>query len=124
MKTNNMSFPYLPLKTVAKYEPLAEQYNVSRVNRGIDKPKTTDIGFLEAYKKYRSEKKLKTILASKNLNWDQVRSNRIKAKYNQLIKQNIPLYVDKNNKIPSKMHTILIMWAFSPDKNLYSVSNK
>lgn len=105
---------YLPLSTIKKYEKLANIYNVSRVCRGLDKSTKTNEGFLVVYKRVKNPEKLKDILATKNTSWDIYRYNVIKAKLAQMKKNKIPLYIDGK---PSKMHIILIMWGFSPDKN-------
>ena len=110
-------YPYLPLKIIKKYEKIADLYNVARVCRGIDKSYKTDFGFLEIYKRYKSHNKLLNIMATKNTSWYQYRINNIKAKLSQMKKNNIPLY---SNDKPTKMHVILIMWGYSPDKKLYS----
>tara|TARA_Y100000389_G_scaffold190863_1_gene216228 strand:- start:552 stop:881 length:330 start_codon:yes stop_codon:yes gene_type:complete len=106
---------YLSLATIKRYEKLANAYNVSRVCRGLDKSTKTNEGFLVVYKKIKDSEKLKHVLATKNTTWDSYRRNVIKAKLAQMQKNKIPLYIDG---IPSKMHTILIMWAYSPDRNL------
>ena len=110
-------YPYLPLKIIKKYEKIADLYNVARVCRGIDKSNKTDFGFLEIYKIYKSHNKLLNIMATKNTSWHHYRINNIKAKLSQMKKNNIPLY---SNDKPTKMHVILIMWGYSPDKKLYS----
>ena len=107
---------YLSLETIKRYEKLANTYNVSRVCRGLDKSTKTNEGFLVVYKKLKEPEKLKHVLATKNTTWNDYRRNVLKAKLAQMKKNKIPLYIDGK---PSKMHTILIMWAYSPDKNLY-----
>lgn len=111
-------FEYLPIKTIQKYEKYADLYNVSRVNRGLKQSTRTEKGFLVVYKDLKNHKKLATCLATKNVTWDKYRENQLKAKYAQMKKHNIPLYTD--DKTPTKMHTILIMWAYSPDRSLYT----
>lgn len=106
---------YLSLATIKRYEKLANTYNVSRVCRGLDKSTKTNEGFLVVYKRVKDPEKLKNIFATKNTTWDSYRRNVIKAKLSQMKKNKIPLYIDGK---PSKMHTILIMWAYSPDRNL------
>lgn len=112
-----MEFEYLSLNIIKKYEKYAEMYNVSRVNRGLDKSIKTDKGFLVVYRELKKPERLLTHFATKNTTWHKYRENQIRAKYAQMRKYNIPLYTADNK--PTKMHTILIMWAFSPDKSLY-----
>ena len=107
---------YLPLSIIKKYEKLADIYNVARVCRGLDKSTKTNKGFLVVYKSVKNPEKLKDMLATKNTSWDVYRHNAIKAKLAQMRKNKIPLYIDGK---PSKMHTILIMWGYSPDNNIY-----
>ena len=107
---------YLPLTTIKRYEKLADTYNVSRVCRGVDKSTKTNEGFLVVYKRVKNPEKLKDIFATKNTTWDSYRRNVIKAKLAQMQKNKIPLYIDGK---PSKMHVILIMWGYSPDRKLY-----
>lgn len=112
---------FLPYNIVHKYEKLAEKYNISRGARGLEKPTTSDEGFVRVYEKVKDPKKLTNIPIKKSnpngANWYQARNNRVRAKLGQIIKMNIPWF-DKNG-IPTKMHTILIMWGFSPvNKNI------
>ena len=108
--------PFLPYKLVHKFEKLADYYNISRGARGLEKPKTSDEGFVRVYEKYSNSKKLEKIPIKKSnpngANWLQARNNRVRAKLGQMEKMGIPWF-DKNG-LPTKMHTILIMWAFSP----------
>jgi|TARA_Y100000385_G_scaffold196593_1_gene203585 hypothetical protein len=104
---------YLSLDVIKKYEKYANHYNVARVCRGLDKSTKTTDGFLVIYKKYKDPSKLRSIYATKNTTWDKYRINYIKAKLALMKKYNIPFYVD-DKKTPSKMHTILIMWGYSP----------
>lgn len=110
---------FLPYKIVKKFIPLADYYGISKCARGLEKCKTSDKGFLEIYSKIKNINELEKIPIKKDkpngANWLQTRNNRVKAKLGQMKKMNIPLYVDG---IPSKMHVILIMWAYSPDPNI------
>jgi len=112
-------YPFLSRKIIDKYLPLAEEYNISRVARGIEKPKTTNKGFLEIYKKKSDAKKLSKIPVRathpEGANWEKTRINRIKAKMGQMKRMKIP-YFREDGK-PTKMHCILLMWAFSPFPN-------
>ena len=107
---------FLPYSLVHKFEKLADYYNISRGARGLEKPKTSDKGFVRVFEDEQNPLKLEKIPVKKNkpdgANWLQTRNNRVRAKLGQLVKMNIPWFDE--NGIPTKMHTILIMWAFSP----------
>ena len=49
-KEEDKKYPWLSLKTIAKYEKIAEMYGVSEVARGLKKGTRTDKGFLAMYK--------------------------------------------------------------------------
>ena len=112
-----MNYPYLPYSLVHKYEKLADKYGISKGARGLEQPKTSDEGFVRVYEKAKKPEKLKTIPIKKSvkngIDWFTARENRVKAKLGQMKKMGIPFYDEKG--IPTKMHTILIMWAYSPD---------
>jgi hypothetical protein len=113
---NNKEYPFLSKELIKKYEPLAKKYNVSRKARGLDKPTTTNKGFQPVFFSVSTPKNLKDCPVRKNksdgLNWWKARENRVKAKLGQMKSMNIPFFDE--NGIPTKMHTILIMWAYSP----------
>ena len=113
---NNKEYPFLSKELIKKFEPLAEKYNISRKARGLDKPTTTNKGFQPVFFSVSSPKKLKDCPVRKNkpdgLNWWKARENRVKAKLGQMKSMNLPFFDE--NGIPTKMHTILIMWAYSP----------
>ena len=122
MKGEN-KYKYLKYNIVQKFQKLAEYYNISKVARGLEKPKTSDVGFLNVYKKNKNNpNKLNFIPVKKNkpngTNWNKTRINRLNAKIGQIKKMKIKLYHTdgKLKGIPTKMHTILIMWAYSPDE--------
>ena len=128
-KKNNYSF--LNHDIINYYDKLASYYNISLVARGLEKSKTTNYGFLEIYKRNNNSTKLINIPVKQNkpdgANWYQTRINRINAKLGQMKSQNIPFF-HKDGKLkglPTKMHTILIMWAYSPYPNkLLLLKNK
>ena len=122
---------FLPYELVHKYEKLADYYGISKAARGIEQPKTTDKGFVRVYEKAKTPDNLEKIPVKKSnpngANWLQTRNNRVKAKLGQMQKMKLPFY-DKDG-LPTKMHTILIMWAYSPDekrikKNIYLIPKK
>lgn len=114
------TFKFLDIKLIKKFYNLANEYKVSEVCRGIKKPKTTDKGFLEIYSKIKNPIDLKNIPVRKNnpdgSNWYQTRENRLKAKIGQIKSQKIEYFHKKGDLkgLPTKMHVILIMWAYSP----------
>ena len=113
-------YPYLSRKLVDYYDKLAEHYNISRRARGLEKPLTTDKGFLQIYLKNSDAKKLKNCPVRKDkpdgANWEKTRINRINAKLGQMKSFNIDFFHKSGplKGLPTKMHTILIMWAYSP----------
>lgn len=113
-----VEYKYLPYSVVHKFEKLADYYGISKSARGIEQPKTTDKGFVRVYEKAQTPEKLEKIPVRKEkpegANWRQTRNNRVAAKLGQMKKMNIPFYDE--NGLPTKMHTILIMWAYSPDE--------
>ena len=113
-----VEYKFLPYNLVHKYEKLADYYGISKSARGIEKPKTTDKGFVRVYERVRTPEKLEKIPVRKEkpggANWRQTRNNRVAAKLGQMKKMGIPFY--GKDGLPTKMHTILIMWAYSPDE--------
>lgn len=94
-------YNYLPLKTIELYEPIAEEFKVSQVARGV-------AGFLTQYRKVKGRpNKLSD-------HWDKKRENFIKRHMTQLRKNKERLWV---NGLPSRRHLALIMWAYSPTAN-------
>jgi hypothetical protein len=108
--------PFLPYSLVHKFEKLANFYGISKGARGLEQPKTSDEGFVRVYEKNPSAKKLEAIPVKKSnpkgLNWLRNRNNRVRAKLGQLKKMDIAWFTKEG--LPTKMHTILIMWAYSP----------
>tara|TARA_B100001175_G_C19481422_1_gene627321 strand:+ start:1229 stop:1648 length:420 start_codon:yes stop_codon:yes gene_type:complete len=114
------SYPYLTRSLIDYYDKLAEYYNISRRARGLEKPLTTNKGFLQIYTKNSDQIKLKNYPVREDkpngANWDQTRTNRLSAKIGQMKSQKIPFFHKSGELkgLPTKMHTILIMWAYSP----------
>jgi hypothetical protein len=113
---------FLPYSLVHKYEALAEKYNISRGARGLEKPTTSDEGFVRVYERVKDPKKLEKIPVKMShpngANWLQTRNNRVRAKLGQLNKMKINWF--GSDGLPTKMHTILIMWGYSPYSNVIS----
>lgn len=89
---------FLPLATVEKYEPLAEELGVSTVARSAR-------GFLTAYKRAKTPGNLSP-------EWHAKREAFIKRHMAQVSMRKEALF-DKNGD-PSRRHLALIMWAYSP----------
>ena len=112
-------YSFLKMDFIKKFYPLANKYKVSEKARGLVKPKTSDKGFLQVYSKVKNPNKLKNCPVKKSkpdgANWFKTRENRLNAKIGQMKSMNIK-YFDKDG-VPTKMHVILIMWAYSPYVN-------
>jgi hypothetical protein len=115
-------FSFLNLNLIDKYEKMAEYYNISRKARGLEKPTTSDKGFLVVYRDVKgNQNALKTIPVKANKpdgdNWYNKRESQVKAKYGQMKKMGIKLFHEdgKLKGLPTKMHVNMIMWAFSPE---------
>ena len=114
------SYPYLTRSLIDYYDKLAEYYNISRRARGLEKPLTTDKGFLQVYTKNSDKTRLKNCPVREDkpdgANWEKTRINRINAKLGQMKSFNIDFFQKSGplKGLPTKMHTILIMWAYSP----------
>ena len=89
---------FLPLSTIARYEPLARKKNVSEVARSPG-------GFLPAYKRAGSAEKLPDA-------WKRKRGAFIARHMAQVEKRNEILWDPDGH--PSRRHLALIMWAYSP----------
>ena len=118
-------YPWLSLKTIAKYEKIAELYGVSMVARGLKKGSRTDKGFLQQYKDVNGKmNKLQYIPVKKNKpegnDYYSYRINFINSRMGQIRKSNTQLYYTdgKYKGLPTKQHIILIMHAYSPDKKI------
>jgi len=120
IQNKNVEPPFLPYSLVHKYEKLADYYNISRGARGLEHPVTSDEGFVRVYEKAKTPLKLESLPLKKSrpdgANWLQTRNNRVRAKLGQMMKMKIPFFHEDGplKGIPTVMHTILIMWAYSP----------
>jgi len=109
-------YPWLSLKTIAKYEKIAELYGSMIDTR-------TDIGFLQMYKDVDGKaNKLQYIPVKKNKpegqDYYSYRTSFLNSRMDQIKKT--PLYYTdgKFKGMPTKQHIILIMHAYSPDKSI------
>ena len=117
----NKKLPYLPLSLVNSYEKLANYYNVSRKSRGLEKPSTSNQGFLVVYRKVKGNGSLmKNIPCRKNktsgVNWDRKRAIEVYGKLGQSQRMKLDLFHKSGTLkgLPTKIHINMIMWAYSP----------
>ena len=120
---NIQSLPYLPLDLVNAYEKLAEYYNVSRKARGLEKPTTSDEGFLVVYRSVKGNgKKMSSIPCRKNkpdgVDWERKRFVEVSGKIGQAKRMKLDLFHKSGplEGLPTIIHTNMIMWAYSPHK--------
>ncbi len=127
-KAEDKKYPWLSLKTIAKYEKIAELYGVSEVARGLKKGTRTDEGFLAMYKKVSSKEKLQYIPVNnrrynkpEGQDYWSYRISFLNSRMGQIRSSKTPLYYTegKFKGLPTKQHIILIMHAYSPDNKIY-----
>lgn len=129
---SKLSKPYLTPDEILKLEFLAEYYNISRKARGLEKPTTSDEGFLVVWRRVKGDKKkLRNYPVKKYVpqgqTWDKQRNNFITRRLSMIKNAKDKLYYTSgNNKgLPTKLHINMVMWGYSPDvKNLLSGINK
>jgi hypothetical protein len=121
-KTKN-KWPYIPLNTVNQLEALADYYNISHKSRGLQKPTKSDEGFLTVYRSAKGNPSMFESLPVKKANpngekWDHHREDFCNRRYAMIKgKKNYGLY-DSKTGLPTVMHTNMLMWACSPDKEI------
>ena len=130
-KNGGAEFKFIDYKLIKYYDKLAEYYGISEIARGKKRAKTTDKGFLEVFTKNSDSNKLKSIPVKKDkpegANWFDTRNNRLKAKIGQMNKMKLKYFHEegKLKGLPTKMHTILIMWGYSPfEKEIKTLMGK
>lgn len=113
--------PYLPLELVNSYEKLAEYYNVSRKARGLEKPTTSDEGFLVVYRKINGNEKLMETIPCKNSKkngvvWERKREIEVSGKIGQAKSMKLDYFHKEGplKGLPTVIHVNMIMWAYSP----------
>ena len=126
-------YHYLPLEVVNKMEALADYYNISRKARGLEKPVKSDKGFLQIYREVKGDiKKLRNYPVRKDLpegqTWDRHRNNYCKRRLSMIKNMKKPLLFHKEGNLkglPTILHTNMIMWGYSPEKNkIINISKK
>jgi len=117
-----LSKPYLTPRQISDLEFLAEYYNISRKARGLEKPTTSDIGFLVIWRKVNGDKKQLRIIPVKEKvpygqTWDKQRNNFINRRLSMIKNSKDNLYYTSGHYkgLPTKLHINMIMWAYSPD---------
>jgi len=109
-------FPFLTKKQIERFIPLAEEYGISEKARGLKKPTTSDYGFLTVFNEVGAkglERVPAKISVPHGISMAKKRIVALKGKVGQMKSMGIPLYREDGK--PTKMHTILIMWGYSPD---------
>ncbi len=124
------SLPYLSLNLVNEYEKLAEYYNVSRKARGLEKPTTSDEGFLVVYRRMKGDsKKMEGIPCRKDkpegVDWERKREVEVLGKLGQAKRMKLDLFHKTGplKGLPTIIHTNMIMWGYSPYPQLL-IKNK
>lgn len=117
----NKSLPYLHLNLVNAYEKLAAHYDVSRKARGLEKPTTSDEGFLVIYRRVKGNgKKMSNIPCRKDkpngVNWGRKRAVEVSGKLGQAKRMKLDLFHKSGplEGLPTIIHVNMIMWAYSP----------
>ena len=123
-KKEEKKYPFLPYSKILQYEPLAAEYEVSEVARGIKKGTKTDEGFLKVLKDQKGKAyKLQYIPVKKSRPEGQdywsYRITFLNSRTGQIKKGKTPLfYTDGKFKgKPTKQHIICIMHGYSPVPN-------
>lgn len=122
------NYAYLSVKQINQLEPLAEYYNISRKARGLEKPTTSDEGFLTVYRRAKTSAPLRNlpVRAAKpdGETWDKHRNNFIKRRLLMLKNagSGYGLYHTEGDLagLPTVLHVNMLMWGYSPDKELYN----
>ena len=116
--------PYLHLELVNSYEKLAEYYNVSRKARGLEKPTTSDEGFLVVYRKIKGNGNLMETIHCKNSKkngvvWERKRIIEVLGKVGQAKSMKLDYFHKEGplKGLPTVIHVNMIMWAYSPYPN-------
>lgn len=101
------NFGYLPIDVVTAYQKLAKHYKIK------------DNGFCKAYQEVDGDyKKLRNkSVEGSDVTWDVHRNRSVKPLADEIKKKNEAMYetCDLLNGLPSKVHTEIIMWGYSPD---------
>jgi hypothetical protein len=120
--SKKQSFPYMTYKQIKSLEFLAEFYDISVKARGLQKPTTSDKGFVPVWKEVNSDKKrLRNyhIKASvpQGQTWDKHRNFYITRRLSMIKNTKDALYYTTGpyEGLPTKLHVNMMMWGYSPD---------
>ena len=109
------------MSLVNSYEKLADYYNISRKARGLEKPTTSNEGFLVVYRKVKGDKNLmKNIPCRENkkngVKWNRKREIAVSGKLGQAKRMKLDFFHKSGplKGLPTKIHVNMIMWAYSP----------
>ena len=118
-------FDYLPPAIVDQLEAFAEFYGISRKARGLEKPTTSDKGFLTVYREVRGDyAKLRTMPVKASVphgqTWDKQRNNYLVRRVSMIKNAAYGLYYasGKHAGLPTVLHVNMMMWAHSPDPKM------
>lgn len=127
LKAVEDKYKILKLDVIEKYLNIANVYKLCDIMEVIKINNKKFPGFFKMYKKVCGlSYKLKYIPVEpekpENFDYFSYRISFIKSKLEKMKKNNIPLYVDsgKYKGLPTKSHMNLILYAYSPDKNIYN----
>ena len=129
-KTQNLatklSKSYLSPSQISSLEFLAKYYDISKKARGLEKPTTSDEGFLVIWRKVKGDKKqLRNYPVKQSVpqgqTWDKQRNNYITRRLSMIKNAKDKLYYTTGpyKGLPTKLHVNMMMWGYSPDtKNI------
>ena len=133
-KSLSEEYPFLSLEQVKFWLPLAEQYQVAEVSRGIKTSPHTGKGFLQAYKEAQGKKNNLAYIPIKTasptgLDWYTFRQQFIQHKLSQFSEHNpLILYNSPQHPtrpcLPTAEHIELIMNGYSPDPQTLQLFQK
>lgn len=115
---NDEKYKLLPLSIIKKYEKLAEEYDVARKTRGLEKYKPgvskSELGWLVAYKKYKLKIKYVPVFSGhpEKQDYYSLREAFLNARISQMNAAKTPYFGPDGR--PTKQHVILIMHGYSP----------
>lgn len=119
-----MDKEWMSLSAANAWKAYAKERGVSKVARGETKSSQTDVGFMQAYSQCNGRvtcMRNKPVKRSKpdGQTWDERRLAFIKRHWAQMKRNNRPLFETsgKWKGLPTRQHTGLIMWAWSPVDN-------
>lgn len=121
-KNIKTKYPFLPLSTISKYEPIAEMRRLSEVSRGVKSATKTKYGFLEFYKKVNGDQRKLAFTPTTDNPAGQdywsareaflnARTAQIRARNNGKMPKSALI---DDNGLPTNQHIVMIMNGYSP----------